>query len=208
MDKINIKVFSSILLVGLLAGCASKSDSVTYDNKANDVQKKKIEKKVINVEPKQFSNTNNMQSTKIVEDDIKTNVVEKKSDSYVNEVVSVIDGKEIVLKSIHFGFDKYSISEEMLLISNDNVNKINNVTLNNTNVKIKLEGNCDEWGTDEYNYALGLKRTKSVRNALIKSGVSSDRIISVTYGESNPICNQQTAKCWKQNRRVDHKLLP
>ena len=208
MDKINVKLLSSILLVGLLAGCASKNDTVTYDNEVNNTPKKKINKEVTKVEQKQFTNTNNMQETKIIEEEIKTKEIVKKSDSYINEVVSIIDGKEILLKSIHFGFDKYSISDKMLMISNENVNKINNVTLQNTNVKIKLEGNCDEWGTDEYNYALGLKRTNNVKNALVQSGISSDRIVSVSYGESNPICNNQTAKCWKQNRRVDHKLLP
>lgn len=208
MDKINIKVLSSILLVGLLAGCTSKNDTVTYDNEADKKFEKKIEKQVEKVTQQKQPVIKQVPVTKIVEDEIKTNVITKKSDSYINEVISIIDGKEIMLKSIHFGFDKYAISEEMLSISDENVNKINNVTLSSTNVKIKLEGNCDEWGTDEYNYALGLKRTNNVKNALIKSGISSDRIVSISYGESNPLCSNQTAKCWKKNRRVDHKLLP
>ncbi len=208
MKNINLKLVSSIIVVGLLAGCASKNGTVTYDDETNKAQKVQPEKKVIKVEPKPFNNTNNMEASDIVEDDGAIEEPTPKEDSDINEVVSIIDGKNIVLKSIHFGFDKYAISDDMLKISNENVEKINSVEQDNPNVKIKLEGNCDEWGTDEYNYALGLKRTNSVKKLLVKSGISSDKIVTVSYGESNPICTEKTRKCWKRNRRVDHKLLP
>jgi len=73
---------------------------------------------------------------------------------------------------------------------------------------IKLEGNCDEWGTDEYNYALGLKRAKTAKDALVADGVDAQKIIMVSFGESNPICTQKNTTCWKMNRRVDYRLLP
>ncbi|MFA6756952.1 MAG: OmpA family protein, partial [Sulfurospirillaceae bacterium] len=76
------------------------------------------------------------------------------------------------------------------------------------NLSIKVEGNCDEWGTDEYNYALGLKRAKSVKDALIAEGVPSDRIMVVSYGESNPVCSESNKDCWAKNRRAEFKLLP
>ena len=73
---------------------------------------------------------------------------------------------------------------------------------------IKVEGNCDEWGTDEYNYALGLKRAKSAKDALVRNGVSADRIAVVSFGESNPVCTDKTKACDAQNRRADFKVLP
>ena len=73
---------------------------------------------------------------------------------------------------------------------------------------IKLEGNCDEWGSDEYNYALGLRRANAVKAAMTAQGVSADRITMVSYGESNPVCTDKTKECWAHNRRVDFKLLP
>ena len=201
MKRINIKIFSSIVLIGLLAGCASNNENVSFNNK-NAKSQTKVDKKISDIKTKK---SDTLVKSNISEDN--TNSTNEK-DSYINKVVSIVNGKNIVLKSVHFGFDKYKLTGDMIDIANKNAVKIQNTLDSNSNVKIKLEGNCDEWGTDEYNYALGLKRTKSVKTALVNSGISSDKIVVVSYGESNPICTAQTAKCWKRNRRVDYKLLP
>ena len=73
---------------------------------------------------------------------------------------------------------------------------------------ITIEGNCDEWGSDEYNFALGLKRTKAAKDSLVAEGVDATRISMVSYGESNPVCVEKTQECWAKNRRDDFKLLP
>ncbi len=75
-------------------------------------------------------------------------------------------------------------------------------------LSIRVEGNCDEWGTDEYNYALGLKRAKSAKDALAIAGVSEGRMALISYGESKPICTEHNDACWQQNRRADFTLLP
>ena len=74
------------------------------------------------------------------------------------------------------------------------------------NDTIKLEGNCDEWGTDEYNYALGLKRAKSVKDTLVAHGVSESNLKLISYGESNPTCTEKNEACWSKNRRVEFKI--
>jgi len=71
---------------------------------------------------------------------------------------------------------------------------------------IKVEGNCDEFGSDEYNFALGLKRANAVKAALVNGGVNADTISMTSLGESNPICLEKTQECWAKNRRVDFKL--
>ncbi len=145
----------------------------------------------------------------------KTNSVDKNSISsehsgldYVNTVTSNINGQDVTLNSVHFAFDKYALSDEMRMIVKNNNKVINPITMSNNDLKIKLEGNCDEWGTDEYNYALGLKRAKAVKDALVNEGIPSSKIILVTLGESNPLCTNKEPSCWKKNRRVDHRLLP
>lgn len=122
---------------------------------------------------------------------------------YYNETITLNDGSKGTVKQVFFGFDKFNLSDEMLNRTKDNA-----VVFSKVGSKIKLEGNCDEWGTDEYNYALGLKRAKSVKDALINEGINSDRIAIVSLGESNPVCTEKTKDCWKINRRVEHKVLP
>ncbi len=112
---------------------------------------------------------------------------------------------ESQLPTIYFGFDKFSIDPEM----QEKIDMA--VALGNkeaASYSVKLEGNCDEWGSDEYNFALGLKRANSVKKAMVAQGVDASRIAMVSYGESNPVCTDKTQECWAKNRRVDFKLLP
>ncbi len=183
MKKINLMI--GLLSIGLMiTGCSNKKDVVIENSK------KTTDKSVNNDKSNNKSNEKN-------------NAL-----SYVNVVESNVNGTSIALKSVHFDFDKFSISNSMRAIAKDNSKNISTVIVDNSSLKIKLEGNCDEWGTDEYNYALGLKRAKSIKDSLVNDGISADSIVLVSFGESNPICTTKNNVCWKKNRRVDYKLLP
>jgi len=103
------------------------------------------------------------------------------------------------LVSILFDFDKYNIRSDMEGTMNADAALLKNKT-------VKLEGNCDEFGSDEYNFALGLKRANTVKSALVNSGMNADSISMVSLGEGNPVCLEKTQECWAKNRRVDFKL--
>ncbi len=120
-------------------------------------------------------------------------------------VKSSMSDIENTLGSIYFGFDEFTINSNM----QSEVSKDANIAKSEASMyKIKLEGNCDEWGSDEYNFALGLKRSNAVKKALIAEGVEASNITMVSYGESNPVCNDKSKNCWAKNRRVDFILLP
>ena len=105
-------------------------------------------------------------------------------------------------KSIYFGFGDYAISSGMAY------NMQNNQAIaSKSNRRIKIEGNCDEFGTDEYNYALGLKRAKAVKDTLVAQGISGNKIVLVTFGESSPVCTNASSACYERNRRVDLRLV-
>lgn len=70
------------------------------------------------------------------------------------------------------------------------------------NVRVTLEGHCDERGTREYNLALGERRANSAKNALVASGVSPDRISVISYGKERPVAMGSDEASWAQNRRA------
>ncbi|WP_096259286.1 OmpA family protein [Lebetimonas natsushimae] len=106
---------------------------------------------------------------------------------------------------IYFDFDKYNIRPDQW----PKVEKLAELIKSNpSNYTIRIEGNCDEWGTEEYNYALGLKRANSVKNALIKLGVDPKKLTVISYGELNPVCTAHAKWCWRLNRRDNFTYLP
>jgi len=69
--------------------------------------------------------------------------------------------------------------------------------------KVRLEGNCDERGSNEYNLALGQRRADGVKKLLIAGGANASQIESVSNGEEKPKVSCHAEKCWKENRRTD-----
>lgn len=110
-----------------------------------------------------------------------------------------VNGSDGQLVSILFDYDKFDIRADMQDAMTKNALLVKSKS-------IKLEGNCDEFGSDEYNFALGLKRANAVKSALVNSGVNADAISMSSLGESNPVCLEKTQECWSKNRRVDFKL--
>ncbi|MCR6591681.1 peptidoglycan-associated lipoprotein precursor [Campylobacter insulaenigrae] len=119
------------------------------------------------------------------------------SDSYGN-----LDSFNSV-SSIYFDFDKFNVRNDMQKVIAKNAQVFNGEAAGSS---ILVEGNCDEWGTDEYNQALGLKRAKAVKESLVAQGVSADRISVKSYGETNPVCTERTKACDTQNRRAEFKM--
>ena len=71
--------------------------------------------------------------------------------------------------------------------------------------KVRVEGNADERGSNEYNLALGQRRADSVKKMLELGGAKASQIDTVSYGEEKPRCTDHNETCWKQNRRSDIK---
>jgi len=202
MNKYILKLTSSVLLIGLLAACSSKKDNISYnDNLNNESISENIDDKINNNVDDKLSQIQTIK-TKV----INSAVSKIGKNSYYNTVTSTINGQDITLTSIHFAFGAYRMNDEMEKITMTN-GKLISPILKNSEARIKLEGNCDEWGNDEFNFALGLKRAKTVKDTLVNNGIDGSNIIVLSLGEGNPICKDQTASCWKKNRRVDHRFI-
>ncbi|MBL0686583.1 MAG: OmpA family protein [Sulfurospirillum sp.] len=139
-------------------------------------------------------------------DDSDSSSTNANKDGSIGMVAQTIENLESDVSKIYFAFDRYNISSDMEVKIRANARLLNEQ--NSKDFSIKIEGNCDEWGTDEYNYALGLKRAKSVKESLTSFGIDENRIMIVSFGESNPECKDSNQACWDKNRRAELKLLP
>lgn len=186
---------SLTLAMLIFTGCSQKNPDVDMTGKDGTSMEKKTE---VNADKKADDlsgmDANNGTSTGMDNNDAATAIAE------------AIAALENDVNKIYFDFDKYDIRPDMQIAIRSNARLLNSTKARD--FSIKVEGNCDEWGTDEYNYALGLKRAKSVKEALVSFGVSPDRIMIVSFGESNPECTDSNKACWDKNRRAEFKLLP
>jgi peptidoglycan-associated lipoprotein len=69
------------------------------------------------------------------------------------------------------------------------------------NVRVVIEGHCDDRGSTEYNLALGQRRANAVKEYLVSLGVPADRLNTTSWGKEKPFCSEETEACWAQNRR-------
>ena len=104
-----------------------------------------------------------------------------------------------VLQDIHFDFDRYAIRPADAEV----LKKTLDWFKENPGQKVRIEGNCDERGTVEYNLALGQKRADAAKNYLIGLGVDARGLETMSYGKERPVCTEHNEECWSQNRR-DH----
>ena len=114
----------------------------------------------------------------------------------------MINGQRVLIEHVYFGFDKYNLTSENKEKATSNASKLSALTADTT---VTVSGNTDEWGSDEYNYALGLKRANSVKDVLVANGVTAN-VALVSLGESSPVCTEKTKDCWAKNRRGEHEL--
>ena len=111
--------------------------------------------------------------------------------------------KQGALLPIHFDFDKYSLKP-------DSVKKLDRsaeVLAQNPAVTVRIEGNCDERGTNEYNLALGERRANNTKKYLISLGIASDRISAISYGKESPLDPGRNEDAWAKNRRAHIVVL-
>lgn len=103
------------------------------------------------------------------------------------------------LQAIHFDFDRSFIRDDAKPVMKANAQWLKA----NPKVKIRIEGNCDERGTIEYNQALGQRRAAAAKKYLTDLGIASKRISLISYGKEKQVCSDANEECWQKNRRDD-----
>ncbi len=107
------------------------------------------------------------------------------------------------LKDVNFAFDSAKLDSRAMAIIRENAEWLRN----NPNVRVEIEGHCDERGTNEYNMALGWRRAKACYNALVNAGIDRNRLSTISYGEERPLDPRSNEEAWAKNRRCFFRVL-
>ncbi len=111
----------------------------------------------------------------------------------VNEVATLI----------HFDYDKFDIrSEDRALLDRKAA-----IMRANPALRIRIVGNADERGSDEYNLALGMRRAGSAKDYLVRLGVEEGRIETASLGEEVPLDPGSNEAAWAMNRRDEFEVI-
>ncbi len=106
-------------------------------------------------------------------------------------------------ENIFFDFDKFNLKPE----SRASLAKKAEWLRANPEYSVRIEGHCDERGTNEYNLALGERRANAAWKFLNALGISGDRLSTISYGEERPADPRSNDGAWTKNRRDEFKLI-
>ena len=115
--------------------------------------------------------------------------------------VGSIDSGALAKRSVYFDFDSMAVKDEYRSL----VTAHSRNMTDKRDLRMRIEGNCDERGSREYNLALGQRRAESVKKIMTVLGVTDGRIETVSYGEEKPVAPGHDENAWAQNRRADIK---
>jgi peptidoglycan-associated lipoprotein len=105
--------------------------------------------------------------------------------------------------TIYFDFDRSAIRPS----ERSKLEAVGQHLLANPRHAVRVEGHCDERGTEGYNLALGERRALSAREYLVNMGVPGSRVDTISYGESRPADPRSNEEAWARNRRGEFILL-
>ena len=115
---------------------------------------------------------------------------------------TIQDRAALAAYTVHFKFDSAVVQDS----EQSNISSVAAALTSDPSVKLLIEGNCDERGTEEYNRALGERRALALREALAKAGVDPSRIRTISYGKDKPADPGHGESAWAKNRRGDFVL--
>ena len=196
MNKI---LFFVIISLFLISSCAQKRGTIRESSYSSSSQKQE------QVSPTpQFSVFKGASKGKAVkpEEIREEKISEKKKGFGIKEGNIESENAGFKLRDIHFDFDSYTIKPQDIPY----LEKLAEWLNSHPEYKLRIEGNCDERGSELYNLALGKRRAEAAKKFLVNLGVDPDRITTVSYGEERPIDPRHCEEAWAKNRR-DHFVL-
>jgi peptidoglycan-associated lipoprotein len=113
------------------------------------------------------------------------------------------DRKKFADKTVYFDFDKSILKSSETPKLDAVAEAMKALTAN----ALRVEGHCDERGTEEYNRSLGERRALAIREYLVMKGMNGALIDTITFGENRPVDPGHNEAAWSKNRRGELILL-
>ena len=173
------KLVISIVLVNLLAACASEKPKETAPAPAT---------------PSRAEATKGGEATKAETSRSAAAAPAQTDTDPLNDPSSIL-----AKRSVYYPFDVAVVQDADKPVVQAHAKYLSE----HANRKTRLEGNCDERGSNEYNLGLGQRRADGVKKMLELGGASSGQLESVSYGEEKPMASGHEEAAWSQNRRTD-----
>jgi peptidoglycan-associated lipoprotein len=111
--------------------------------------------------------------------------------------------QQITDARVYFAFDKFDIKSEY----KDMLKNKADLMKRYSTIRVRIEGNCDERGTQEYNLALGERRARAAYEYLVTLGVNPGQLEMISYGKENPAVQGKGESAWSKNRRDDFRVV-
>jgi len=108
-------------------------------------------------------------------------------------------GSPLAKRSVYYEYNRYEIKEEYVPL----IEAHSKFLMDHNDLRIAVQGNCDDRGSREYNLALGQRRADSVKRAMVLLGVAEKQIETVSFGAEKPVALGQDEESWSKNRRAD-----
>ena len=104
---------------------------------------------------------------------------------------------------VYFDFDSSAVRSDQV----ERIETNGDFLKENSDIKIRIEGNCDPRGTKEYNLALGERRAQSAKKYLVNLGIDASRMNTISWGEEKLLLYGHDELSWAQNRRDDFVII-
>ena len=120
-----------------------------------------------------------------------------------------VEPVKITLEDIHFDFNKATLTKVAAGILDSDIKTLQE----NPGVKVQIEGHACAHGAEDYNMALSERRANAVKEYLLNHGIAADRMTTISYGETRPLCVEEptpknkNSECMKSNRRVHFEVI-
>jgi peptidoglycan-associated lipoprotein len=113
------------------------------------------------------------------------------------------DREALKADTIHFEYDSAVVKPG----EHSKITAVADYLKSNSSNAVKVEGHCDERGTDEYNRSLGERRAQAIRTELVKAGADASRVDTVSFGRDRPVDTGHSDAAHRKNRRGEFVVL-